>query len=75
MFDCQQKQQNNVKFVKNYHLSAIKLLISASGQRQSRPVWIETCLKNIRLMFFKFSHFCFQDVLEQITSCFFQELS
>ena len=31
-----------VKFVINYHLSAIKLSISASGQRQSRPVWIET---------------------------------
>ena len=25
-----------------YHLSAIKLSISASGQRQSRPAWIET---------------------------------
>ena len=25
----------------NYHPSAIKLSISASGQRQSRPVWIE----------------------------------
>ena len=31
-----------VKFVINYHPSAIKLLISASGQRQSRSVWIET---------------------------------
>ena len=31
-----------VKFVKNYHPSAIKLSISASGQRQGRPVWIET---------------------------------
>ena len=31
-----------VKFVINYHPSAIKLSISASGQRQSRPVWIET---------------------------------
>ena len=26
-------------------------------------------------MFFKISHFCFQDALEQITSCSFQELS
>ena len=26
-------------------------------------------------MFFKFSHFCFQNALEQITSCSFQELS
>ena len=45
MFDCQQKQRNNcqVFFVKNYHPSAIKLSISASGQRQSRPVWIEFC--------------------------------
>ena len=42
MFDCQQKQRIIVKFVKNYHPSAIKLSISASGQRQSRPVWIET---------------------------------
>ena len=44
MFVCQQKQQNNnfVKFVINYHPSAIKLSISASGQRQSRLVWIET---------------------------------
>ena len=25
-------------------------------------------------MFFKSSHFCFQNALEQITSCFFQEL-
>ena len=31
-----------VKFAINYHPSAIKLLISASGQRQSRSVWIET---------------------------------
>ena len=31
-----------VKFVINYHPSVIKLLISASGQRQSRPVEIET---------------------------------
>ena len=31
-----------VKFVINYHPSAIKPLISASGQRQSRPVWMET---------------------------------
>ena len=31
-----------VKFVLNYHPSAIKLSICASGQRQSRPVWIET---------------------------------
>ena len=31
-----------VKFVINYHPSAIKLSISASGQRQSRSVWIET---------------------------------
>ena len=30
-----------VKFVINYHHSAIKLSISASGQRPSRPVWIE----------------------------------
>ena len=42
MFDCQQKNEIIVKFVKNYHPSAIKLSISASGQRQSRPVWIET---------------------------------
>ena len=26
----------------NYHSSAIKLSISASGQRHSRQVWIET---------------------------------
>ena len=31
-----------VKFVLNYHPSAIKLSICASGQRQSRLVWIET---------------------------------
>ena len=31
-----------VKFVINYHPSGIKLSITASGQRQSRPVWIET---------------------------------
>ena len=31
-----------VKFLTNYHPKAIKLSISASGQRQSRPVWIET---------------------------------
>ena len=30
------------KFVINYHLSAKKLSISASGKGQSRPVWIET---------------------------------
>ena len=42
MFACQQKQRNNCKFVINYHSSEIKLSISASGQRQSRPVWIET---------------------------------
>ena len=42
---CLTVSRNNeiiVKFVKNYHPSAIKLSISASGQRQSRPVWIET---------------------------------
>ena len=31
-----------VKFVINYHPSAKKLSISASGQRQSRPIGIET---------------------------------
>ena len=31
-----------VKFAINYPPSAIKLLVSASGQRQSRSVWIET---------------------------------
>ena len=31
-----------VKFVINYHPSAIKLSISASGQRQGSPAWIET---------------------------------
>ena len=51
-FDVISKPQNvclstetkkiTVKFVINYHPSAIKLSISASGQRQSRPVWIET---------------------------------
>ena len=30
-----------VKFVINYHPGATKLSISASGERQSRPVWIE----------------------------------
>ena len=42
---CLTVSRNNeiiVKFVKNYHPSAIKLSISASAQRQSRPVWIET---------------------------------
>ena len=42
---CLSASRNNeiiVKFVINYHPSAIKLLISASGQRQSWPVWIET---------------------------------
>ena len=42
---CLTVSRNNeiiVKFVKNYHPSAIKLSISASGQRQGRPVWIET---------------------------------
>ena len=60
-----------VKFIINYHPSAIKLSIGVSGQRQSTSVWIE----NVRLMFFKFSHFCFQNALEQITSCSRQELS
>ena len=31
-------------------------------------------LQNVGLTFLKFSHFCFQDALEQITSCSFQEL-
>ena len=31
-----------IKFVINYHPSAIKLSISSSSKRQSRPVWIET---------------------------------
>ena len=42
---CVSVSKNNeiiVKFVINYHPSAIKLSISASGQRQSRSVWIET---------------------------------
>ena len=42
---CLSVSRNNeiiVKFVINYHPSAIELLIGASGQRQSRPVWIET---------------------------------
>ena len=40
----QQKQKKIFKFVINnfYHPSAMKLSISASGQRQSRLVWIET---------------------------------
>ena len=68
MFVCQQKQQYKLS-------SAIKLSISASGQTRSRPVLMDGNLKNIRLMFFKSSHFCFQNVPEQITSCSFQELS
>ena len=42
---CLSVSRNNeiiVKFVINYRPNVIKLLISASGQRQSRPVWIET---------------------------------
>ena len=42
---CLSVSRNNeiiVKFVLNYHPSAIKLSIIASGQRQSRSVWIET---------------------------------
>ena len=42
---CLTVSRNNkiiVKFVKNYHPSTIILSISASGQRQSRPVSIET---------------------------------
>ena len=31
-----------VKFGINYHPCAIKLSISASGHKRSRPVWIET---------------------------------
>ena len=42
MFVCQQKQKKLSCFVTNYHPSAIKLLISASGQRQSRSEWIES---------------------------------
>ena len=38
MFVCQQKQRNNCQV----RPSAIKLSISASGQRQSRLAWIET---------------------------------
>ena len=59
---------------KIYQPSAIKLLISVSGQRQSKPEWIETW-KMLRLMFFKFSHLCFQNALEQISSWSFKELS
>ena len=36
------RNKETIKFVINYHPSPIKLSISASGQRQSRPVWIET---------------------------------
>ena len=42
---CLSISRNNkiiVKFVINYHPSGIKLSISASSQRQRRPVWIET---------------------------------
>ena len=42
---CLSVNRNNekvVKFVINHHPSAIKLSISASGQRESRPVWLET---------------------------------
>ena len=42
---CLSVSRNNeiiVKFVINYYPCAIKLSISASGQRQSRPLWIET---------------------------------
>ena len=42
MFVCQQKQQNNRQVCYKLSPSAIKLSISASGQRQSRLVWIET---------------------------------
>ena len=41
---CLTVSRNNkiiVKFVKNYHPSTIKLSISASGQRQGRPVSIK----------------------------------
>ena len=44
-------------FVINYHSIAIKLSMSASGLRQNR-VGMNWNLKNIRLMFLKFTHFC-----------------
>ena len=59
-----------VKFVIKYHPCAIKLSISAADQRKSMLVWIGT----MRLMFFKLSHVCFQNALEQMTSCSFQGL-
>ena len=58
------------RFAIDYHPSARKLLISASGQ-----VAMDWNFKNIRLMFFKFSYFCFQNVLEHIMSRSCQELS
>ena len=67
IFSVSRNKEIIVKFVLNYHPSAMKLSISASG--------MDSNLKNFRLMFFKFSHFCFQNALEQITSYSFQELS
>ena len=42
MLVFQQKQRNNCQICYKLSPSTIKLSISASGQRQSRPVWIET---------------------------------
>ena len=44
MFVHQQKKETMiiVEFCYKLYLSGIKLSISASGQRQSRPEWIET---------------------------------
>ena len=55
---CHQKQKRT-SFVINYRL-------------WSEFVGMDWNLKNVRLMFFKFSHFCFQNVLEQISCSSFQ---
>ena len=64
MFVCQQKQKKKLSsFVKDHHPSAIKLSISASDQRQSGSE-LDWNLKNVRVKFLNFLHFCFQNALE-----------
>ena len=74
MFVCQLKQQHNCQVCYKLSLQCNKTVDTCLWP-ETESAGMDWNLKNVRLMFFKVSHFCFQNVLEQITSCSFQELS
>ena len=64
-----------LKFVEDCHTSVLRLLMSVSGHRLTGLEWTATLKTLGCLTIFKFSHFCFQNALEQVMSCSSEEFS